>query len=252
MLLTEEIGIGLTALLMLTAGAGAAITTVLGAGGGVVLLVVMAQWIPPAVLIPVHGLVQMGANLGRAGLLWRHIEWPVVLAFLPGVIVGAWLASLVLVRLPETVWLVLIAAFVLFLVWGPSLPRLAFGRIGIAMAAALTTFTSLFVGASGPLVAAFIKQLDRDRFVTVATFAACMSLQHAPKAIAFGALGFVLFDWLALIGLLIASTVLGNLAGIKLLTRVDNHKFHLLFNLVLTALALRLLWQAGQAFFRFS
>ncbi len=245
MLLPEGIGLGLTALLMLTAAVGAAVTTTLGAGGGLILLVVMAQWIPPAVLIPVHGLVQMGANLGRAGLLWRHVEWPVVVAFLPGVIAGAWLASLVLVRLPEPVWLILIAAFVLLLVWGPSLPKMALGRIGIALAAALTTFSSLFVGASGPLVAAFIKQLDRDRFVTVATFAACMSLQHAPKAIAFGALGFVLFDWLTLIALLIASTILGNLAGVKLLTRVDNRKFRLLFSLMLTALALRLLWQAG-------
>ena len=247
MLLPEGIGIGLTALLMLTAATGAAVTTTMGAGGGVILLLVMAQWIPPAVLIPVHGLVQMGANFGRAGLLWRHVEWPVVLAFLPGVIAGAWLASLVLVRLPEPVWLVLIAAFVLLLVWGPGLPRIAFGRIGIAMAAALTTFASMFVGASGPLVAAFIKQLDRDRFVTVATFAACMSLQHAPKAIAFGALGFVLLDWVTLIALLIASTFLGNLAGIKLLTRFDNRKFRLLFSLVLTVLALRLLWQAMQA-----
>ena len=49
-------------------------------------------------------------------------------------------------------------------------------------------------------------------------------------------------DWLALIGLLIASTVLGNL-----LARFDNRKFRLLFSLVLTVPALRLLWQAGQA-----
>ncbi len=57
MLLPEGIGLGLTALLMLTAAVGAAVTTTLGAGGGLILLVVMAQWIPPAVLIPVHGLV---------------------------------------------------------------------------------------------------------------------------------------------------------------------------------------------------
>ncbi len=37
-----------------------------------------------------------------------------------------------------------------------------------------------------------------------------------------------------------------------LLTRVDNRKFHLLLNLMLAALALRPLWQAGQVIFRFS
>lgn len=243
-MLPAQISIELCALLMLAAGGGALLTTVLGAGGGLVLLVVLAQWIPPAVLIPVHGLVQMGANLGRAGLTFRHIDWRVVAAFLPGVLAGAWLASQFLVQLPEAVWQSAIALFVLWMCWGPALPRLALGSIGIAIAALFTSFASFFVGASGPLVAAFIKQLDRDRFQTIATFAACMSLQHAPKAIAFGAVGFVLADWWLLIALLILATFLGNLIGVRLLGRLSDRRFHFLFNLALTLLAVRLLWQA--------
>jgi hypothetical protein len=37
-----------------------------GIGGGAALLAVMASLVPPAALIPVHGVVQVGSNLGRA------------------------------------------------------------------------------------------------------------------------------------------------------------------------------------------
>jgi len=215
-----------------------------GAGGGAALLIIIAQWIPPAALIPVHGLTQMGANASRAAMTWRHIQWPVIAAFLPGALLGAWAGNRVLIQTPEAVWQLTIAAFVLWFCWGPALPRIAFGRIGVALAAALTTFISLFVGATGPLVAAFLKQLEQNRFRTVATFAAAMTIQHAPKALAFASLGFILHDWLLLILLMISATIIGNKVGLRFLKGWSDRRFHQLFNAVLTLLALRLIWQA--------
>lgn len=242
--LPEGITPALALLFMFLAAAGAIITSALGAGGGAVLLVLLAQWIPPAALIPVHGLTQFGANLSRAFLTRRHIRWPVVAAFAPGVVVGAWLASLVLVEIPQAAWQVTIALFVLWLCWGPPLPTRALGSAGTFIAAILTSFASLFVGATGPLVAAFLKQATEGRFQTISTFAMAMTLQHAPKAVAFGALGFVLHEWLLLILLMIGATVIGNRIGLHLLSRLSDRRFHYLFNLVLTLLALRLLWLA--------
>ena len=46
-----------------------AMTAAAGIGGGVVLLAIMATVYPPAVLIPVHGMVQLGSNGGRALLM---------------------------------------------------------------------------------------------------------------------------------------------------------------------------------------
>lgn len=218
------------------------ITAGLGAGGGLFLLVMMATWIPPVAIIPVHGLVQLGSNAGRAGMTWKHIRWPVIAAFLPGVVAGAGLGALLLVQLPAAAWQLLIALFVLYLCWGPGLPRPALGLPGFAAAAFLTTFASFFVGATGPLVAAFIRQLDSDRFATVATFAAAMTLQHAPKALVFGAAGFAFAQWLPLVVAMIAAGLAGTWLGVRLLHRLGNRLFGRVFNLLLTALALRLLW----------
>ncbi|MDI9243637.1 sulfite exporter TauE/SafE family protein [Marinobacter sp. CHS3-4] len=223
------------------------ITASLGAGGGLLLLVLMALWIPPAAIIPVHGMIQLGSNVGRATLTWRHTDWPAIAAFAPGVLVGAGLGAWLLVDLPEHLWQLTIAAFVLYLCWGPALPKGAFGRPGIFIASMATSFISLFVGATGPLVAAFIKQMHKDRYKTVATFATAMSLQHAPKAVVFGFAGFVFHEWLAFMLAMIAFGFAGTWLGLHVLRSISNRHFQRVFNLVLTLLALRLLWQAGQS-----
>jgi uncharacterized membrane protein YfcA len=247
--LPDSISPALAVGLMLASVITSMITASLGAGGGLLLLVLMALWIPPAVIIPVHGMVQLGSNLGRATLTWRHTDWRAIAAFAPGVLVGAAIGAWLLVDLPEHLWQLTIAGFVLYLCWGPALPRGVFGRTGIFVASAFTSFASLFVGATGPLVAAFIKQMHEDRFKTVATFATAMSLQHAPKALVFGLAGFVFHEWLLFIVGMIAFGFAGTWIGLHLLKNLENRHFQHIFNLVLTLLALRLLWQAGQSLF---
>ena len=42
-----------------------AITASLGLGGGLILLVALASFLPPLVVIPIHAVVQLGSNFGR-------------------------------------------------------------------------------------------------------------------------------------------------------------------------------------------
>ncbi|AUZ05502.1 MULTISPECIES: sulfite exporter TauE/SafE family protein [Vitreoscilla] len=222
-----------------------AITASLGAGGGVLLLAVMAMVLPPAVIIPVHGIVQLGSNFNRAIMTIRDLNWHHLSIFALGSIIGAWLASRFLVQLPLQTTQLTIAALILFLCWGPAIPNMALGKLGSLVAAIITTFISMFAGATGPLVGAFVKQqYQGDRAKTVANFSAAMTVQHLPKTIVFGASGFVFQDWIALIVLMIVSGAVGTWIGLKLAKRLSNQNFGTLFNIVLTLLALRLVWQA--------
>ena len=192
-------------------------------------------------------MIQLGSNSGRAILTRHHIDWKVIAAFAPGVLAGAGLGAWLLVDLPAHLWQLSIALFVLYLCWGPGLPKASFGPFGVFIASAITSFVSLFVGATGPLVAAFIKQIHTDRFRTVATFGTAMTLQHAPKALVFGVAGFVFSEWLLFILAMIACGFAGTWLGLHLLKSIDNRWFHTAFNLVLTLLAFRLLWQAARS-----
>lgn len=244
-LMPPGLGAGAIWLLVIAAGCTSAVTASLGIGGGVLLLAIMALVMPPAAIIPVHGVVQLGSNANRALMTIRHINLQLIAWFAPGVIIGATIGSLLLVELPLALVQLSIALFILLLCWGPPIPKVATGRTGTLFASTATTFLSLFVGATGPLVAAFVKQQQSgERFSTVATFAAAMSLQHAPKAVVYGAAGFVFRDWIGLILAMILAGALGTWAGLHLLNRVSDKRFAVIFNVLLTLLALRLAWTA--------
>ena len=51
-----------------------ALTAAFGIGGGVAMLGALAGTVPPAVIIAVHGVVQVGSNLGRA-IIQRASCW---------------------------------------------------------------------------------------------------------------------------------------------------------------------------------
>lgn len=232
----------LDGLLILLSVLTSAFTSAFGVGGGVLMIMALAQVMPAAALIPVHGMVQLGSNVGRTTMTWRHVDRRTLMVFLPGVIIGALIAAWLVIRLPAGVLELCIAAFVLFTCWGPGLPKRALGSVGVLVAGAVTTLLSSLVGASGPLVAAFIKQSQDGRLAKVATFSACMSLQHLTKIFVFGLAGFVFRDWLGLMIAMIAAGLVGTWLGLRLLHRLSDHRFDTLFKWALTLLALRLVW----------
>lgn len=233
-------------LLILLSALTSAFTAAVGVGGGVLMIMALAQVMPAAALIPVHGMVQLGSNVGRTAMTWRHLDRTTLAAFLPGVALGALAAAWLLVRLPAGVLELCIAAFVLYTCWAPGLPGRALGRVGTLIVGAVTTLLSSLVGASGPLVAAFIKQRQDGRLAKVATFSACMVAQHLTKAFVFGVAGFVFRDWLPLMLSMVAAGFLGTWLGLRLLHRLSDHHFDALFRWALTLLALRLAWLGVQ------
>ncbi len=233
-------------LLILVAGFTSMMTATLGIGGGVLLLVIMAQLVPVSALIPVHGLVQLGSNGNRAIMTRHHIDWSLSRRFLMGAAVGASLATLVVVQLPLEIIQLAVGAFILWMIWGPKPAAKALSPLKTLLAGGLTTFFSMFVGATGPLVAAFVHRHSHDKMQTVATFATTMTGQHLLKGVVFSVVGFSFADWLPLTIAMILSGMLGTWIGLNLLRKVSSVWFARLFRLVVTLLAIRLLWQAGE------
>lgn len=102
----------------------------------------------------------------------------------------------------------------------------------------------MFVGATGPMLAAFLSPVHYPRRHVVATHASCMSLQHGFKAVAFGCLGFNYWPWLVLLAAMLGSGFAGTAVGGQVLNKLPERVFRWGFQIVLTLLALRLLWSA--------
>tara|TARA_R110000868_G_scaffold164442_2_gene397079 strand:- start:217 stop:966 length:750 start_codon:yes stop_codon:yes gene_type:complete len=230
--------------LIVLAGLTSLITAAFGAGGGLLLLVVMASIMPMAVVIPVHGLVQLGSNANRAVMTFRHIDYKLLLYFSLGGVIGALLSSQLVMVMPLEMMKIFIALFVLYLLWIKPVstkPRSHFidGIYGL-----FTTFLSMFVGASGPLVGSYIYSKGYDKLRFTASFSSCLTLQHSLKAIVYTLVGFSFWQWLPLIAAMIISGTLGTWLGLKLLNKIPPEKFEIGFRLILSFLCMQLMLQA--------
>lgn len=223
---------------------GSFITVALGIGGGALVLAVMASLMPPAALIPVHGVVQLGSNALRAALMIGHTRWPSVWAFAAGAVVGAVLGGVVVVELPPGLVLIGVGAFVIFSVL--SRPPAWLRRSG-ALAGAVSSFLTMFFGATGPFVATYVKSLDLSRQPHVATHAVLMTLQHGLKIVVFGVLGFAFGPWLGFMAAMIGAGFLGTLAGRSVLIRMSDKGFKFALDVVLILISIRLIWQGFQS-----
>ena len=119
-------------------------------------------------------------------------------------------------------------------------------QLGIVVGIACfgTVFLGVFVSATGSLLAPFIASATPDRHNLAATMGALMTIAHIAKLVAFGFIGFAIGSFVPLMAAMIVTGTLGNWIGEVALHRTPEQRFRLVFQLVLTALSLRLLWSA--------
>ncbi len=211
-----------------------ALTASFGLGGGVALLAIMGALMPPAAIIPVHGVAQLGSNASRLCLQWKSVVWPIVLWFAFGSLLGTIAGARLYVEIPERLLQALIGAFVLVTLYGPKPRGFRPGATTFFATGAASAMLSMFVGATGPIAAAMVGVAKFDKLKTVATHAGAMTAQHALKSIAFGVVGFAYADWAFVILAVVIAGFLGAAAGTRLLRDMPEDKFRKGFALVLT------------------
>lgn len=218
-----------------------ALTVSVGIGGGVAMLALMGYLVPVAAIIPLHGVVQLGSNVGRAAILRNHVAWTCLAAFLVGAIPGAWAGSTAVGAFSDPVLKAALGVFILLITW-MRLPRLAAIRLpGFALTGAITTFLTMIFGATGPFNAVVLSKTFPDRLRFQATTSAVMSLQHLVKTIAFALAGFAFAPWLPLIAVMIFTGLAGTWVGANILRKTPESRFQMIFKLCLTVLSIDLI-----------
>lgn len=235
-LLPDIVAPGVAALLIAASFFTSAITAALAMGGGLSLLAIMGIFLPVSVLVPVHGLVQLGSNSGRAFALRDDIKWRPLWTFFAFGLFGALLAASLVVDLPDAWLKIALGLFVIMISW-VKLPAIAAqSQWLVAAGGFLTSALTMFLGATGPLVVALFSKHFQRKEALVATSAAAMVFQHGVKVLAFGVLGFAFIQWLPLIGTMIASGFLGTLVGLNFLRRLPEARFRFILKIMITLL----------------
>ena len=234
--------------LSLAAATTAFIAAIVGTAGGLLLIAVMAFVFPPALLIPIHTVVQLGAAGSMAISRWRYLMRETVLPFTIGTVIGAAIGGQIFVSLPENLLLLALGVSILALAWVPKIARFGPERGRFAFMGFVVTFLGIFISATGTLLASFTVAIAPDRRNHIATLGALMSIVHIAKLAAFILLGVSFGNYVPLIAAMIVTSFIGTWIGKYALDIVPERLFRIAIQTMLTLMALRLIWVALEGF----
>lgn len=215
------------------------ITAAFGIGGGFTLIALLALLLPPAALIPVHGVVQLGSNGGRVAIMAKDVVWRPILPFVIGSVIGASIGGMVVVQLPPWAVQLALGIFIIWVVFAKLPPiRQRYVLIG----GIISSFLTMFFGATGNFIAAMVKSMNLEPVPHVATHSLMMTFQHFIKVLIFGIIGFQFMPYLPLIIGMLISGFIGTVIGRNFLTRAGGLYFKRVLNMILFLAAFRLIW----------
>jgi uncharacterized membrane protein YfcA len=221
------------------------ISAAFGIGGGFTLIALLALLLPPAALIPVHGIVQLGSNAGRVGIMLKQVVWRPVMPFVIGTVTGAGLGAMVVVQLPP--WAVQLALGV-FIIWAVFAKLPPIQQRYILFGGVVSSFLTMFFGATGNFIAAMVKSMNLDPVPHVATHSLMMTFQHLVKVSIFGLIGFQFGPYMVLIFGMVISGFIGTVIGSRFLTKAGGRYFKPVLNTILFLAAARLIWAGAEGF----
>lgn len=221
------------------------LSAVVGMGGGITLLAAMTFIFSWRDLVPLHGIVQLTSNTARAYFLFQYVRREFFLKFLIGVPLGAVLATILMKKIEIGNYpIIFIVALIIYTVFKPKkLPPLIIPQWAFSILGSVATFLSIFVGATGPLLAPFFLRNDFSKEEIIATKAASQFVVHIVKIPTFLYLGFDYFESWPLLLTMIVATIIGTKFGVRILKKIDEKLFKRLYKTFLFLAAIRLCYQ---------
>ena len=243
-----------TVILFVAAFITSAISAVLGMGGGIILLGIMALIIPEGyVVIALHGIVQLISNLTRTFVFRNHIRKDIISQYLPGAILGLSLSAFIVFYLISFFQVEsakeikidflkpIIGIFILWFLFGKrykiKTKHLHFFGVGT-----LSGLCTVFIGATGPLIAPFFLNGKLTKENIIVNKAACQAISHLGKIPLF--ILFFEFNYFSELDVLVPLTIavfVGTNVGKQVLRFIPEKVFRLLFRGALTIIAIKLI-----------
>ena len=230
------------------------ISAVLGMGGGIILLAIMALLIPNGyMVIALHGIIQLISNSTRTYIFRKYIDKNLIKEFSIGAILGA-IISVLIISLAIKFYNVSSASEIkvdflkpmigFFIIWylflkGPKKKKEAKSFIKVG---SISGLASIFIGATGPLIAPFFLDSNLNKENIIANKAACQMITHLTKIPLFLFFFNVnYFNEYKLLVPLIIAVFIGTNFGKKILSFIPEKIFIKIFKSALFLIALKLI-----------
>ena len=222
----------------------AMMTSIAGAGGGTVLLASMLQFMNPSEAIPVHGVIQLSSNIARIWLLRKFVKWTIILKFSLLIPLGVYIGLEIFRNVDADDIKNLIGLFIIIALVLQNLKfirKITISSNWYYLIGFLTGILNILVGVIAPLLAVIIKHSLNEKKSIVGTLGYFGFVGNFTKIVGFSLIGFTFIEYIDTFLLMIPATLLGSRIGQYLLDKISNKFFFYIFQVILIALALRLL-----------
>ena len=229
------------------------ISAVLGMGGGIILLGIMAILIPEGyVVVALHGIIQLVSNITRSYVFRQHIKGQIIWQYFPGALIGLCFSALIIIIIQSfdvqsakdikiDILKPLIGIFIIWFLFGrrPQIKDKKPHFFGVGVISGLTT---VFIGATGPLIAPFFLKGKLTKESIIANKAVCQAISHTGKIPLF--IIFFKFNYFIELDVLISLSIavfIGTNFGKQILQFIPEQVFRILFQGALTLIAIKLI-----------
>ena len=242
-------------ILIISAFITSSISAVLGMGGGIILLGIMAIIIPNGyMVIALHGIIQLISNTTRTFVFRKYLKKKLIKQFLIGALIGAGFSAIIIFLLikffevssaSEIKVDFLKPLIGIFIIWylflkGPKKEKKSKSFIKVG---SISGLASIFVGATGPLIAPFFLNSNLSKENIIANKAACQMITHLTKIplfIFFFNVNYI--EEYKLLFPLILAVFIGTNFGKKILNMIPEKLFIRLFKITLFIIAIKLIF----------
>ena len=241
--------------LILSAFITSAISAVIGMGGGIILLGIMALIIPEGyMVVAMHGIIQLFSNTTRVYIFREYLKKDILFEFSRGAFLGLVLSGLIIIYLVslfnvesanqiEVEFLKpLIGCFIIWYLFLKQ-PKKISERKSFTPVGVVSGLATVFIGATGPLIAPFFLDGKLTKNNIIANKAGCQMITHLgkiPLFILFFNINYIK-EYQMLLPL-IAAVFIGTNFGKSVLQFIPENIFKILFKTALTVIALQLIF----------
>ena len=210
-------------------------------GGAQIILAITSTVLPVQAIVPIHSTLLIGSTATRTWMFREFIDWTIVTPFLIGSLVGAAIGARVYIELPEAIVATAIGLLMIIAIWIPPLSWRPGIRHPWAIVGLLHTLLSTLF-AYGAVLHSVILQTDLKRQQIVGTMAGALLGMSALKIAGYVGVGFDYSPYYTVIAAAVVANILGTIVGKRLGEFLPERWFRLVFRILVTVTALRLLY----------
>lgn len=122
---------------------------VIGFGGGMLLIAILPTFLPPSLIIPIHGITQLASNSSRMLFSLKDVQWALLPQFLVGSFVGVLLFGYLLSNISMEYVPVGIGLYILLNLWSQRFSKFISRYESYYLIGMVQTGLGLIVGATG-------------------------------------------------------------------------------------------------------